>query len=204
MTTWADVAKGDRVELGGKAFVVTKLKAKGKRAVVVVVGGGGRFESEVKLADTVKLAPAKGKRSAGKESADWYEPKGKAERKELKLATLPAGDPSVTKRPAKPSGDPWETPRDKTERMLERLLGAHLVAETLDEALGYYVPPVDASTVRAHLMLLHGAQPSDWDDDVTDAALLAGHEAQHADALADPTGSPLAVNHWHTETRPKR
>jgi hypothetical protein len=58
------------------------------------------------------------------------------------------------------------------------------------------VPPVDVSTVAAHLALFHGGIPSACEDE---GAMLAAHTAQHAEAR---NGSPLAVNHWHTEKRP--
>lgn len=180
--TWADVEKGDRVELKGKTFVVAKIKAKGKKAKVVVVGGGGRFESEVRLKDAVRIVTSEG----------WLKNPPARERR----PALPAGDPSVTKPPAKKYGNPWETTEDRIERKLETILGARLVAETDDESAGYYVPPVDVSTIASHAVLFHGLDPTEYDVD----GLLEAHTNHHAAALK---GVPLYVNHWHTAERPK-
>ena len=67
-----------------------------------------------------------------------------------------------------------------------------------DEDAGYYAPPVNVTTVAAHLALFHGGVPEAVSDD--EGKMLAVHEAQHAEALK---GAPLAVNHWHTKTRPE-
>src|SRR5690606_4857334 len=98
MTTWANVKKGDRVELQGQAYTVAKVKATSKkRATVKVVGVAGEFKADVKLADTVKLAPVKRGRKADDEG-EWYKP-SKKERKaaatlaERNAAQIPPGDP---------------------------------------------------------------------------------------------------------------
>lgn len=202
MSTWADVTKGSRVELKGREYTVAKIKTKGKRTRVTVVGSAGKFEAEVKTKDTVTIVTARDKR---RDSAGWYKPT-KAERKAAEAEQskgLPTGDPTVTKPPVKTKGgDPWESRRDKVERMLDDVLSAHLVGEATDENVGYYVPPVDVSTVTAHLVLFHGEQPSDWDDVMQGAALLERHAALHDQHLDDPEGQPLKVNHWHTKERP--
>lgn len=184
--TWADIAKGDAVMLKGKRYVVTKYKREGKRVAVTVVGGAGKFKSEVKAKDAVTRAGAETK------PRDRWATKKEAE--EL-LGKMPAGDSNKTKPPVKPIGDPWETPRDRIERKLDKLMGAFLVAETLDEAEGWYVPPVDITTLASHVALFHGVDPSEYGID----DLLELHENQHAAALK---GVALAVNHWHTKTRP--
>lgn len=194
-TTWGDIAKGDAVELNGKTYTVAKLKRDGKRVKVTVAGAGGEHRAEVKAKDPVKRAKVKAEPlhdGAGRQRR-WAK---KSEAKKVG-GELPKGDATVVEPPAPPVGDPWETPRDKVERKLVDLLEARLVAETPDEAAGYYVPPVDVTTVAAHLLLMHGAQPSDYDSDL---ARLAAHEQAHEEAL---TGEhPLAVNHWHTKSRP--
>lgn len=190
MSTWADVGKGDRVELGGKTFTVRKLKAKGKRAAVTVDGQGGRFESEVKLKDAVKILPAT---ASSRDAAGWHKPT-KAERK----AEAKAAEPKSQAQPkAKLSTDSWEARRDKVESKLDRILGAVLVGEATDEDAGYYVPPVDPTTVMAHGLVFHGWQPSDFDNE---SDVLAHHEQEHRDALIGD--AVLKVTHWHTETRP--
>jgi hypothetical protein len=201
--TWSDIRKGDAVELGGKLYAVTKAKAKGKKVAVRVERNGQKYEHEVKAKDPVIRARIEGARIVdplhdrdGRQQR-WAK---KAEAKEVG-GKLPKGDASVTAPPRPPMGDPWETPRDRVERKLDKLLGAQLVAETDDEAAGYYVPPVDVTTIAAHLAIFHGK-------DADEAArirelgvddMLEHHADEHAAAL---NGAALPVNHWHTATRP--
>lgn len=199
-TTWADVKKGDTVELAGKQFRVVKVKAKGKKAKVTVDRGNGReYSSLVKLADRVPIAARKGDRGPlydGNGTARRWATKREAREVLTEPRGLPAGDSSVTKPPKKAAGDPWETQADRIEKRLDDLLQARLVGESHDENAGYYVPPVDVSTVASHLALFHGGIPSACDDE---AKMIAAHAAQHEEALR---GMPLAVNHWHTKKRP--
>lgn len=199
-TTWADVKKHDTVELAGREYRVVKIKAKGKKAVVMVETKGRYAESKVKLAERVTIV----KKGDGTKRGPLTDADGVARRWATKKeaaevgVVLAAGDSSQTKPPAKPGPDLWETPHGKTERLLGELLSARLVAETTDESAGYYVPPVNVTTVASHLALFHGGIPDAVQDD--EGKMLGAHEAQHAEALR---GAPLAVNHWHTATRPK-
>ena len=118
----------------------------------------------------------------------------KAEHRE----TLPPGDPAVTAPPEKPKGDLWETPVGRVERKLDALLGARLVGVATDENAGYYVPPVDSSTVAAHLAIFHGGIPAACEDD--EGRMLGAHDAQH-DAAVKGEGI-LSSQHWHSERRP--
>ena len=199
-TTWADVKKGDTVELAGKPFRVVKIKPKGKKAKVTVDRGNGReYSSLVRLADRVPITARKGDRGPlydGNGTARRWATRAEAREVLTEPKGLPSGDSSVTKPPKKASGDPWETQADRIEKRLDDLLQARLVGESHDENAGYYVPPVDVSTVAAHLALFHGGIPSACDDE---AKMLGAHAAQHEEALR---GMPLAVNHWHTKKRP--
>lgn len=195
--TWADISKGDVVELGGRPWSVVKIKAKGKKAKVIVEHKGREADSIVKLSDPVaivkpkagplyeKVTPRASAQARWAKKSETTEPRG-----------LPAGDPEKTKPPKKATGGPWETPADRIEEKLDKLLSARLVGEASDENAGYYVPPVDVSTVASHLALFHGGIPDAAADD--EGRMLAAHTAQHA-AI---TSAPLAVNHWHTATRP--
>lgn len=205
-TTWADVRNGAVVVLAGREWTVEKIKPAGKTAKVKLARKGGHeSKGEVRLKDAVEIA-RKGTPAPTKKSVSLYGPEGEqarwATKKELdealKRTGLPAGDPEQTKPPAKATGDPWETQADRTEKMLDRLLGAHLVGEAKDEAQGYYVPPVDVSSAAAHLALFHGGIPEACQDD--EGRMLAAHAAQH-DAAKKGEGI-LAVNHWHTNKRP--
>lgn len=169
--TWADVSAGDVIELKGKPYTVLKLKAKGKLAKVTVTSPAGTFKSEVKLKHEVKLAPL---RKGGKQQR-WAKPD------EAQL-----GDRL------------WDTPADKIERRLDKLLGAQLVGESVDGGASYYVPPVDASTIAAHLALFHGVNVHE----LTDDAMVAVHDDEHTTARSGRPADALTIDHRHTETRP--
>lgn len=202
-STWADVKKHDVVAMAGREYRVVKIKPKGKKATVMVEYKGRYVESKVKLADKVKIAKAGGGSKHGPLTDESGTARRWATKKEAEEvlgkggAAIPRGDSSQTKPPKKPSSDPWERPADRIEKKLDELLNARLVAATSDETAGYYVPPVDVSTVAAHLALFHGGVPERCEDE---GQMMRAHEAQHAEALK---GAPLATNHWHTETRPK-
>lgn len=202
-STWADVKKLDLVELGGREWCVAKIKAKGRKAAVTVELGKRSASSVVKLADRVKIV-GRAKRAPSDLMGEQGEMTRWAKKSELKAAGLelpkglPAGDASVTKPPKKPKGDLWETPADKIERTIVDLLSARLVGESHDESAGYYVPPVDVSSIAGHLELFHGGIPDAVSDD--EGRMLAAHGARH-DAAARGEGV-LAVNHWHTAKRP--
>jgi len=193
MTTYADLDKGDRIELRGNAYEVVKAKRKGKVVKLTVKGDRGTFSSEVKAKGEVALVALEG--PAG-EQQRWATPEEHAA-DEPRATALPTGDASVTKRPAKPQGSPWsDKPTDSTEVLLDQVMGAHLVGEATDENVGYYVPPVDVSTVAAHMLIFHGVAGDQY---ATAADALTLHEQHHDDAK---TGAAMHVNHWHTKKRP--
>lgn len=197
-TTWAKIEKGATVELNGRPYLVEKIKHDGKRATVRLSYKGRASKGEVRLKDPVVLSSAslRSKRGPVTDAAGTMQ--RWATEKEHR-ATLPPGNPKDTKPPEKAKGDLWETPVGRVERKLDALLGARLVGISKDEDSGYYVPPVDASTVAAHLALFHGGIPEACDDD--ESKMLRAHDAQH-DAAKKGEGV-LEVNHWHTEKRPK-
>ncbi len=201
-TTWADVKKHDVVELAGREYRVVKIKPKGKKAAVMVETKGRYAESKVKLSERVVIVKKGDGTKRGPLHDETSAQRRWATKRELEDSLgkgLPAGDPSVTKPPTKAkSGDPWETQADRIEKTLGDLLSARLVGVATDEDAGYYVPPVNVTTVASHLALFHGGIPEACADD--EKKMLAVHEVQHAEALR---GMALAVNHWHTPTRPK-
>lgn len=195
-TTWSDVEKGDVVDLGGRAWTVTKCKPKKKTVVVRVEFKGRTSDAEVQRKSKVKILT----RAA---DVDPVQDKWGAQRRWAKPAELSAalapGDAARTKPPRKPAGKKWDDkPDDKIEKRLGKVLGATLVGESANEAEGYHVPPVDVSTVASHLALMHGGIPGSGE--YTEGELIAMHTAQHAEAKT--RGARLAVNHWHTERRP--
>lgn len=201
--TWADVKKGAVVELGGREWTVKKIEREGKKkAAVKLERKGITSKGVVKLADRVTLVAATKKASRG----PLHDGAGTAQRwatkrehdEVLGRGSLPPGDPAQTKPPAKAKGSPWDTPNDRIEKKLDAILGARLIGETTDETKGYYVPPVDSSTVAAHLAVFHGGIPEACQDD--EGKMLKAHDAQHAAALKGE--GVLEVNHWHTAKRP--
>lgn len=204
MSKWKDVKKHDVIEMAGREYRVVKIKAGKKKADVMIEYKGRYISSTVKLADKVKITKAGDGTKRGPLTDEHGTARRWATKREAEEvlgkggATLPAGDATKTKPPKKPGSDPWETPANRIERKLDELLSARLVGESTDESAGYYVPPVDVSTVASHLALFHGGIPEHMDDE---GSMLIMHAAQHAEAAKN--GHPLAVNHWHTETRPK-
>ncbi|MCU1617764.1 MAG: hypothetical protein JWO98_5304 [Frankiales bacterium] len=208
MSTWADVGKGDHITVRGNDFVVVKVKRDGKKIDVKVTSAAGTFASTVKAKDAVEIVKAPKKRKEplyrevansgrlGEQQTRWATKREQEAADEPVRASLPVGDPEVTKRPHKASGGPWESPRGKAERAVADILGAVLVGEAEDEDAGFYVPPIDLSTVAAHLLLFHGVGGDQYAA-TTDALTL--HANMHADAA---TGAAMTVNHWHTKERP--
>lgn len=191
-TTWADLVKGDAVEMRGRTWTVAKIKHKGKRSKVTLERDGQTASSEVRSKDPVAKVKVKAPKLHDTDGAQqrW------ATESESITAEIGPGDPEQRTPPVKPGKTPWETPADRIESKLDELLAARLVGEGTD-AQGYYVPPVDASTVAAHLLTFHGMNPSDFDE----SAWLTIHDEQHEQSLAGKLD--LATVHWHTETRPK-
>jgi hypothetical protein len=189
---WSKVEAGMRVELGGRTWSVDKVKLKGKLVKVTVTSSVGTFTRELKAKAEVTIArpePLRDKRGA---QTRW------ATEKELGAAGLAKGDPTATKPPTKTKGgSPWDKPAGQAERVLADGLRAVLVGEAADETRGYYVPPVDLTTVAAHMMLFHGGDA--WAEK-GEAELLTMHTIQHEQAKT--TGAAFAVNHWHTKARP--
>ena len=199
-TTWAKIEKGATVELNGRPYLVEKIKPGKKTAEVKLSHKGRASKGEVRLKDPVVMSTA----SPTSKRGPLHDERGtmqrwatKSELKEAMGRGLPPGDHTKTKPPEKPKGDLWETPVGRVERKLDQILGARLVGVSTDENVGYYVPPVDSSTVAAHLALFHGGIPEHMDNE---GSMLIMHAAQHAAALKGE--GVLQTNHWHTEKRP--
>lgn len=210
--TWADVDKGDELDIDGRTWRVAKIKVKGKRTKVTLERKGQSVDGEVATSDRVTFAakpePSYSQRIAAierdenKRGRSLYDATGAQTRwateKEAEKAGvgLKPGNAEQTTPPAPATGDVWDRPSDRVEKMLDKLLGAHLVGEATDEDAGYYCPPVDITTIASHLVAFHGVSPRDYrnEDD-----MLAWHEAQHAAALKGD--AILSPQHWHTERR---
>jgi len=197
-TTWRDVAEGARVILKGNPYEVTGYARDGKTVKVTVKGARGSFTTTVKRKDPVELAPATATKKAGKSKTAEI-PKGGPlyDERGAQRRWAEPGDMTATKPPKKAKGGEWDEPKGKAERKVAEILGATLVGESTDPESGWYVPPVDPSTIAAHLFLYHDLKPASllWEE------LDKMHADQHARALVAPF-TALHVNHWHTEQRP--
>lgn len=177
---WSKIKAGDRIELGGRDWTVEKIKPKGKRLRVSVRSGAHRAESKVDPSEKVHLA-------------------GDKEKPRQSQARAGSNKPQPTRPPRPADGDPWETQQDRMERKLDEILQARLIGEATDEDAGYYVPPVDVSTIASHLAIFHGADPSEHGGE---GEMLDAHTAEHLRAEAGK--ATLAINHWHTKKRPTK
>lgn len=173
---WGKVKPGDVVREGGRDWTVDKIKPKGRALRVKLSSGIHKAEVRVDPGDRVAIA----------------EPAAKPRR-----AARPS-DRKPTTPPAPAVGDPWETQQDRIEKMLSKTLGAVLVGEATDAEAGYYVPPVDVTTVAAHLALFHGTTAATRE--LNEDGLMEYHARAHLSA--ENGGQALAENHWHTKVRP--
>jgi hypothetical protein len=200
MPKWADIKAGEAVTLKGERYEVTKhkLNKKGTKATVVLEGRRGRFEREVDAKLKVERAPAtvaaSGRRSTtpAKVKGDPLHDENGTQRRWAKQGELDAVLP-----PEPAEGGDWAKPKGKAEKALGKVLGAVLVGEATDPDVGWYVPPLDPSTMHAHLLMFHDIEPEARDY----AELVKLHDRLHADAVKGPF-APLHVNHWHTKERP--
>lgn len=195
MPKWRDIKSGEAVLLKGERYEVTKAKLnkKGTKVRVVLEGRRGTFDREVdaKLKVERAGAPATSGKPARKVKGDPLHDETGAQRRWATQGELEAVLP-----PEPAEGGKWAKPKGKAEKAITSVLGATLVGEATDPDVGWYVPPLDPSTIDAHLLLFHEVQPEG--DYKTKAAM---HERLHTDAVAGPF-APLHVNHWHTKERP--
>lgn len=171
---WRKVEPGQTVMLSGREWLVESIKPKGKKRMKVSVRSGAHAAtSTVEADEKVRVV----------------------ERLDVRSAPSKKHKPAPRKLPKPADGDPWETQQDRIEKKLDKILGARLVGEATDVDAGYYVPPVDATTVAAHLAIFHGGIPEDAQGD--EQRMIESHARAHMLGADD-----LAVNHWHTELRP--
>ena len=173
---WGKVAAGDDVVLKGEPWRVTKAKRKGDCVRVTVERGGLSFTRELDASAKVELVerqrePLHGERGA---MTRWAEPD----------EVTPPG-----------KGDRWGEPAsDPAGQLVERVLGGRLVAATRDGER-WAVPPVELTTMRAHLAIFHGIPGNEQPLD--EARCLALHRELHERADHEP-----AQPHEHTKRSP--
>jgi hypothetical protein len=95
----------------------------------------------------------------------------------------------------KATGAPWSE-KPKVEERVESILGAQLLG--VEEGGLLYVPPVDETTIEAHVRVMHGS----WYLEATSIeSLLEMHAADHKSAEEKPFHE-LKHPHTHTKRRP--
>lgn len=187
---WRDLEPGAAVELGGKRYVVEKLKVKGKVVKVTVAGHGGSFTREVKAKALVAIHRSR--------PAPERKPKTGAAADEQRK-TLHDERGAQQRWATEAEGAKWNKPAGKAERVVAEVMpGANLVGVVRDEGTGvWYVPYLDASTVSAHLLIFHNLSP----ETTNYAELKALHDDLHERARVEPFVA-LHVDHEHRKTRP--
>lgn len=171
---WAKVAAGDEVVLKGEPWRVTKAARKGDRVRVTVERGGLSFTRDLDASAKVELVERKPLHDERGAMTRWAEPD----------EVTPPG-----------KGDRWGEPAsDPAGQLVERVLGGRLVAATRDGER-WAVPPVELTTVRAHLAIFHGIPGNEQPLD--EARCLALHRELHERADHEP-----AQPHEHTKRSP--
>lgn len=94
-------------------------------------------------------------------------------------------------------GGPWEKPKGKAEKVIADTLKGELIGVQTSAGSPYSVPPVDPSTIKGHLFLMHDteAKSLSWEE------LVEVHDRDHARADSDAKHS-LPVPHHHAPSRP--
>lgn len=196
MPKWGKLEAGHAVILKGQRYDVTRYKRKGDVVKVRLEGKLGVFDREVSADLKVELAPAvAGRRSTTPAKPVKGGPLHDEQGGQRRWAKQGEHDAVLPPEPAE--GGRWDKPKGDAEKVLTSVLGATLVGATGDEAVGWYVPKVDPSTIHAHLLMFHDIEPEG-----DHAKLEAMHNALHTSALKGPFNA-LYVNHWHTKERPK-
>jgi hypothetical protein len=184
---WAKVAAGDLVELRGDAWTIEKAKLKKRGLEVTIARGAERFTSVVDPDGKVKRAtPPPPPDTEGSAKLD-----GAIKRKAAEKRQAPATE--RTRRPTRLEDaatvrDDVAEPSPAEEKVSAFLQG--VPTATKDVHGSWVVPPVDYSTIAAHLRIFHALDVTT----LTPDEMLSQHEALHASG----DGSPF---HRHGNTR---
>lgn len=207
---WKDVEVGETIETkSGSRWVVksnVKAKTKGSRKVELT-GSTGTFPKVVESSLKVKVVEGDVVMQVRKHG---MEPIDQARRSPFAgLKTERSSDPwkvdpldTVTVRvearkdAMKGGGGPWAGAQGKSEKAL-RGIGAELVGIQATSGAPYSTPPVDPSTIKGHLFLMHEVEAESLSYD----ELVIVHDRDHARADTDPNFT-LPVPHHHSKERP--
>lgn len=210
---WKEVDQGETIETSsGQRFEVLstrKGKAKGTRTVVIR-GKAGTFTKTVESKKKTSVVLTDGKsggkgvdlerlRAENEEKRRRRNEYGKApepEKREMDPWKVDPADTLYAKAEGqvlRGNGGPWDKVQDAAEERAVSILGAKMIGIQKEPGGIYYVPPIDRTTIRAHMYLMHGQDLPEVPDDV----LLSRHERDHERPSAD-----LYVPHEHTKNRP--
>lgn len=189
---WAKVAAGDLVELRGDAWTVEKAKAKKAGLEVTVARGAERFTAVVDPGGKVKRAtppPSPDGHPADAEGSAKLDGAIKRKAAEKRQALTETRDRRPTRaEDAEVVRDDVAAPSEAEEKVSAFLQG--VPTATRDVHGSWVVPPVDYSTVAAHLRIFHALDVTT----LTPDEMLAQHAALHASG----DGSPF---HRHGSTK---
>lgn len=207
---WKDVEVGDFIETksGSRWEIVgnDKSKRKGFR-VVKLKGPGGVFPKTVESSAKAKVVEpdvTMQVRRHGMEPIDTPRRSPFAG-----LISERTGDPwqvdpldiattrvEARKDAMKGGGGPWDKPGSKGEKHLKGI-GAELVGIQTSAGAPYSTPPVDPSTIKGHLFLMHEVEAESLSFD----ELVVIHDRDHHRADTEK-GFTLPVPHHHAAERP--
>jgi hypothetical protein len=208
-----DLAPGMKLAIGGREFLVEKAKTKGKTTTLKISGPGGTFERAVKAKADYVVVPDKLHDATGAQRrwADERDPEPKGPTPAVKPKTKP--DPKLG----------WKDDAAPADAVVREVLGGTLSAiRRTDKAgvSGFICPPVDPTTIAAHLFAWHGVRfdgvsldeaRKAYDETkhtAEEAVRLADWEtarAVHEKAHADFEAGTLTIDppHWHEAARPR-
>jgi hypothetical protein len=218
----SELRKGDRLDLGGTVWTVTKAKVKGKAVRLGIKSRRGSFVEEVRAkARYTVVVEASGSATASGRPTRERVGRGTASGPLLNAsgAMTRWATPEDLEEPAEPRRtSPWKDIQGEDAVLVEEL-GAKLLGVEV-EGGKLLVPPVTDATILGHLLTMHGvrydgasmAEAKAWAKEhdtggtstaaqVLDALTLERAHAIHADLHKDLTAMPTP--HWHREKAPR-
>lgn len=210
---WKDVEVDETIETkSGSTWVVVtneKGKAKGTRKVTLR-GASGTYPKVVESSVKVKIVEApvvRQVRRGGMEPIDaprrspfagiiGEKPERSANPWQVDPLDTATAKVEGRKNATAGGGGSWNGAKGKAEKAL-RGIGAELVGIQPTGGAPYSTPPVDPTTIKGHLFLMHEVEA----ESLTVDELYLIHDRDHAKADADANYS-LPVPHHHAAERP--
>lgn len=178
---WGKVAQGDLVELRGDAWTIEKAKPKKKGLEVTVARGAERFTAVVDPDGKIKRAtPPPLPDTEGSAKLDGAIKRKAAEKQAFRTPAVERTRRPTRLEDAEAVRDEVAEPSPAEEKVSAFLQG--VPTATKDVHGSWVVPPVDYSTVAAHLRIFHALDVTT----LTPDEMLAQHEALHASGDGSP------------------